>query len=64
MSLYDRLLQDYKEAMKNKLETKKVVLNTVIAKIKNKEIEVQKALEDIDVISILKKEVKEILETI
>jgi uncharacterized protein YqeY len=64
MTLYNRLLLDYKEAMKNKLETKKVVLNTVISKIKNKEIEIQKALEDIDIISILKKEVKEILETI
>ena len=64
MSLYDRLLHDYKEAMKNKLDTKKTVLNLVLAKIKNKEIELQKALEDVDIISILKKEVKEILETI
>ena len=36
----------------------------MLSKIKNKEIEVQKALEDVDIISILKKEVKEILETI
>lgn len=64
MTLYDRLLQDYKEAMKNKLEAKKTVLNLVLAKIKNKEIEIQKALEEADIISILKKEVKEILETI
>jgi len=64
MALYDRLLLDYKEAMKSKLEIKKTVLNLVLSKIKNKEIEVQKALEDVDIISILKKEVKEILETI
>lgn len=64
MTLYDRLLHDYKEAMKNKLEVKKTVLNLVLSKIKNKEIEIQKALEDVDIISILKKEVKEILETI
>ncbi len=64
MTLYDRLFQDYKDAMKNKLETKKTVLNLIISKIKNKEIEIQKALEDTDVISILKKEVKEIGETI
>ena len=64
MTLYDRLLQDYKDAMKNKLEVKKTVLNLVLAKIKNKEIEIQKALEEADIISILKKEVKEILETI
>ncbi len=64
MTLYERLLQDYKEAMKNKLEAQKTVLNLVLSKIKNKEIEIQKALEDADIISILKKEVKEILETI
>ena len=64
MTLYDRLLHDYKEAMKDKNETKKIVLNLILAKIKNKEIEIQKTLEDADIISILKKEVKEILETI
>ncbi len=64
MTLYDRLLCDYKEAMKNKSEIKKTVLNLVLAKIKNKEIELQKTLEDADIITILKKEVKEILETI
>lgn len=64
MTLYDRLLHDYKEAMKNKLETKKIVLNLVLSKIKNKEIEIQKALEESDIISILKKEVKEIVEAI
>lgn len=64
MTLLERLLNDYKEAMKNRLEIKKTVLNLVIAKIKNKEIEIQKTLEDADVINILKKEVKEILETI
>lgn len=64
MTLYDRLLHDYKEAMKNKFETKKIVLNLVLSKIKNKEIELQKALEEVDIISILKKEVKEIVEAI
>ncbi len=64
MTLHERLLQDYKEAMKNKLETKKTVLNLILSKIQNKEIEIQKTLEDTDIITILKKEVKEILETI
>ena len=64
MTLYDRLLHDYKEAMKNKWEAKKIALNMVLSKIKNKEIELQKTLEDVDIISILKKEVKEIFETI
>ncbi len=64
MTLLERLTHDYKEAMKAKDETKKTVLNLVLAKIKNKKIELQKDLEDIDIIGILKKEVKEILETI
>jgi len=57
-------MHDYKEAMKAKDETKKMVLNLVLAKIKNKKIEIQKDLEDVDILAILKKEVKEILETI
>ena len=63
MSLLERLMNDYKEAMKAKNDTKKTVLNLVLAKIKNKKIEIQKDLEDADIIGILKKEVKEILET-
>jgi len=63
MTLLEQLTNDYKEAMRAKDETKKTVLNLVLAKIKNKKIELQKDLEDADVLSILKKEVKEILET-
>ena len=64
MTLLERLTDDYKEAMREKNETKKTVLNLVLAKIKNKKIELQKDLEEVDIIGILKKEVKEILETI
>jgi len=64
MTLLERLMQDYKEAMKERNDTKKTVLNLVLAKIKNKKIELQKDLEDADILGILKKEVKEILETI
>lgn len=64
MTLLERLTNDYKEAMKERNETKKTVLNLVLAKIKNKKIEIQKDLEDVDVVGILKKEIKEILETI
>ena len=64
MSLLERLTYDYKEALKQRNEVKKSVLNFVLAKIKNKKIELQKDLEDADIIGILKKEVKEILETI
>lgn len=63
MTLLERLTNDYKEAMKEKNETKKIVLNLILAKIKNKNIELQKDLEDADIMTILKKEVKEILET-
>ncbi|EKD25020.1 MAG: hypothetical protein ACD_80C00131G0023 [uncultured bacterium (gcode 4)] len=63
MSLLERLTHDYKEAMKERNETKKMVLNLILAKIKNKKIELQKDLEDIDILGILKKEVKEIMET-
>ena len=63
MTLLEQLTHDYKEAMKNKQEIKKTVLNLILAKIKNKKIELQKDLEDADIIGIIKKEVKEILET-
>lgn len=63
MTLLEQLTNDYKEAMKNKRETKKTVLNLILAKITNKKIELQKDLEDADILGILKKEVKEILET-
>lgn len=63
MTLLERLTHDYKEAMKAKDAVKKTALNMVLAKIKNKYIEMQKDLEDADIISILKKEVKEIVET-
>lgn len=63
MNLLERLTNDYKQAMREKNETKKIVLNLVLAKIKNRKIELQKDIEDIDIISIIKKEVKEILET-
>jgi len=64
MTLLERLTNDYKEAMKVKDEIKKIVLNLVLAKIKNKKIELQKDLDDVDIITILKKEVKEISETL
>ncbi len=64
MNLQDKLMADYKQAMINKDVTKKTILNYVIAQIKNKKIEIQKDLEDVDVIKILKKEVKALWEAI
>ena len=64
MTLLDQLTADYKEALKARNEVKKSVLNFVLAQIKNKRIELQKDPEDADILAILKKEVKAILETI
>jgi len=64
MNLQDKLFADYKQAMIDKNVTKKTILNYVIAQIKNKKIELQKDVEDIDVIKILKKEVKALTEAI
>ena len=56
--LYDQIQSDYIEAMKAHETVKKDALNYVFAQCKNKKIEVQKDLEDADVITILKKEIK------
>lgn len=64
MSLQDKLFADYKQAMIDKNVTKKTILNYVIAQIKNKKIELQKEVEDVDVVKILKKEVKALWEAI
>lgn len=64
MSLLDQIMSDYKKAMFDKQEPNKTVLNTIIAKIKNKKIELQKELEDLEIVQIIKKEIKEIVESI
>ena len=64
MSLLDQIMSDYKKAMFDKQEPNKTVLNTIIAKIKNKKIELQKELEDLEIVQIIKKEIKEIIESI
>lgn len=64
MTLLEQLTNDYKEAMKARDDVKKSVLNFVLAQIKNKKIELQKDLEDVEILAILKKEVKAIMETI
>jgi uncharacterized protein YqeY len=64
MSLLAQLTDDYKTAMKNKEEIKKLTLNYVLAQAKNKKIEVQHELTDDEVISLIKKEVKAINEAL
>ena len=64
MNLQETLFADYKQAMIDKNTTKKIILNYVIAQVKNKKIEIQKEVEDADVVKILKKEVKALAEAI
>ena len=53
MTLLEQLTHDYKEALKARNDVKKSVLNFVLAQIKNKKIELQKDLEDIDINKLL-----------
>lgn len=64
MELKQQIQADYKQAMIDRDPIKKIILNYVIAQIKNKEIEVQKDLEDADVVKVIKKEVKALSEAI
>jgi uncharacterized protein YqeY len=64
MSLLDQLTDDYKQAMKNKEEIKKLTLNFVLAQAKNKKIELQHDLTDDEIIALLKKEIKAINEAL
>lgn len=64
MTLLEQLTEDYKNAMRNHEETKKLIINYVLAQVKNKKIELQKDPEDAEVVSILKKEIKALNEAI
>jgi uncharacterized protein len=64
MTLFQKITEDRKSAMKNKEELKKSVLNFLLAQIKYKKIELQKEPEDADIIALIKKEIKQIAETI
>ena len=64
MTLLEQITTDYKEAMKAKEEEKKIILNYLLAQIKNKKIETQQDPTDADIISIIKKEVKAVTETL
>ena len=64
MSLLEKITQDYKQAMKDRDELKKLTLNYILAQIKNKAIELQKEVEDSEIVAIIRKEIKNTLETI
>ena len=64
MTLLEQITEDYKQAMKNHEEVKKTALNYLLAQIKNKKIELRADPTDDDVISVIKKEIKSLNETL
>ena len=56
--MIEKIMQDYKIAMKERQENRKIILNYLIAQIKNKKIEVKRELTDDEVLSLIRKEVK------
>lgn len=63
-SLKDQIMADMKSAMKSKEQSRLQALKLVYAECKNQEIELQKELTDIQVISVLKKQIKHYEESI
>ena len=64
MTLLEKIMEDYKQAMKNHEEVKKLALNYLLAQIKNKKIELRADPTDDDVIAVIKKEIKSLNETL
>ena len=64
MTLLEQITEDYKQAMKNHEEVKKLALNYLLAQIKNKKIELRTEVSDDDVIAVIKKEIKSLNETL
>jgi len=64
MTLLEQITEDYKQAMKNHEEVKKLALNYLLAQIKNKKIELRADPTDDDVIVVIKKEIKSLNETL
>jgi uncharacterized protein YqeY len=64
MKLKQQLQDDLKRAMREQDEVRKRTLRMALAAIKNKEVEVQRELDDADVAAILQKEAKQRHETL
>jgi len=64
MTLKQQLQDDLKRAMREHDEVRKRTLRMALAAIKNKEVEVQRELDDADVAAILQKEAKQRRETL
>ena len=64
MSLQDKLLEDTKEAMRNRDKVRRSVLNFLRSAIHNEEIRKQSQLKDQDVIEVISRQAKQIKESI
>lgn len=60
--MIERIMQDYKIAMKERQENRKLILNYLISQIKNKRIDLQRELTDEEVVNLIRKEVKSLQE--
>jgi hypothetical protein len=58
MTLKERLMNDFKEAMKSRNELEKNTINFVRAAVKQVEVDTRKELEEQDIIAIISKQVK------
>ncbi len=62
--LLTQLQQAYQTSIKEKKKNEKSALNSLLAQIKNKQIELQRAPNEEEIVSLIKKEIKIIQETI
>lgn len=62
--MFEKMMSEYKIAMREKNVIRKEILNYVIAQIKNKKIELQREPDDKEIIQVLKKEIKNRQESI
>lgn len=60
--MIERIMQDYKIAMKERQENRKLILNYLISQIKNKKIDLQRELTDEEVVNLIRKEVRSLQE--
>ena len=60
--MIEQIVQDYKIAMKERQENRKLILNYLISQIKNKKIDLQRELTDEEVVNLIRKEVKSLQE--
>ncbi len=60
--MIEKIMQDYKIAMKERQENRKLIFNYLISQVKNKKIDLQRELTDEEVVNLIRKEVKSLQE--